>query len=100
MILETEYAEKKRKLDEIARKKLQELKKNQLLVMKHHPDIEYDEDLLLNDENDSILTKDEPTLFGMFFTLHGAYIIASFVLFLGLNYAIDLTEDKLHRKKH
>lgn len=91
-MIETEYAEKKRKLDEINRKRLQELKKNQLLVMKHHPDIEYNEDLLLNDENDSILTQENPTLLGMLFSLHGMYIVASFLLFLGINYALDLSE--------
>lgn len=60
--------------------------------MKHHPDIEYNEDLLLNDENDSILTQENPTLIGMLFSLHGIYIIASFILFLGINYALDLSE--------
>ena len=86
-------------MDEIHRKKLQELKKSLLLVMKHHPDIEYNEDLLLNDENDSILNKEDPTLIGMLFSLHGMYIIASFAVFLGINYALDLTEGGSKRKK-
>lgn len=99
-ILDTEYAEKKRKLDEINRKRLQELKKTQLLVMKHHPDIEYNEDLLLNDENDSILAQENPTLIGMLFSLHGMYIVASFLVFLGINYALDLSESSsLKRRK-
>lgn len=67
--------------------------------MKHHPDIEYNEDLLLNDENDSILTQENPTLIGMLFSLHGIYIIASFLVFLGINYALDLSESNNKRKK-
>ncbi len=98
-IIDTEYAEKKRKLDAINKKKLQELKKNMLIVMKHHPDIEYNEDLLLNDENDTILKRDDPTLIGILFSLHGGYIICSFLIFLGINYALDLTDGSNKKRK-
>ena len=67
--------------------------------MKHHPDVEYDEDLLLNDENDNILTKEDPSIIEMFFSLHGVYIIASFLLFLGLNYSLDFLDGKSKIRK-
>jgi len=67
--------------------------------MKHHPDVEYNEDLLLNDDSDSILTKEDPTLIGMLFSLHGLYIIGSLGLFLVINYSLELFDSKDHKKK-
>jgi heat shock protein HspQ len=87
--IDTDFAEKKKKQDEIQRKKKQELKKHILVQLRHHTDMEYDEDSILNDDNDDILKQEEPSIFSIFFTFHGICIIASFVVFLFLNYLLD-----------
>jgi hypothetical protein len=87
--IDTDYAEKKKKLDELIRKKKQEAKKHILIQLRHHPDLEYDEDKILDDDNDDILNQEEPSIFSIFFTFNGSCIIASFVVFLMLNYLLD-----------
>jgi hypothetical protein len=92
-ILDTEYAEKKKKLDEENRKKLQEVKKKYLIEKKHSPEEVYDEDAALMEDN-SIIVQEEQGLFGIFFTYHGVLILISFGLFLALNYALESAEIK------
>lgn len=98
--MDTEFAEKKRKLDEMNRKRLHEQKKNLLLDLKHHPDLEYDEELLLNDENDQLLNKEDVGIVNVLFSTHGAIIFGSFSLLLLLDYIIDMTDGKKKRKVH
>ena len=81
------------------KKKLYELKKNLLLDMKHHPDIEYDEDLLLNDENDHLLNTEDVGFLNILFSLHGSYIFLSFGAFLIIDYIIDITERGNNKKR-
>jgi hypothetical protein len=87
--IDTDFAEKKRQHDELMRKKLQELKKNVLIQLRHNPDEDFDEEAVLNDETDSFLIKDEPSIIGVFFTFQGVCILVSFAVFLLLNSLID-----------
>ena len=96
---DTEFAEKKRKLDELNKKKLHELKKSLLLDMKHHPDLEYDEELLLNDENDQLLNREDVGFLNVLFSLHGSYILISFCLFLLIDYLLDIMTVGGNKKK-
>ena len=98
-LIDTEFAEKKRKLDEMNKKKLHEMKKSLLLDMKHHPDLEYDEDLLLNDENDHLLNREDTGFLNVLFSLHGSYILISFSLFLTIDYFIDLMDGGNKKRK-
>ena len=88
--IETDYAEKKKKLDELRKKKLQDLKKNLLIKLRHNPDLEFDEEKILNEDNDHLLFKEDPSFFNIFFTFNGMCIIASFLIFLFINYYIDI----------
>lgn len=90
-ILDTEYADKKKKLDEENRKKLQEAKKAYLILKKHDPEEVYDEEAALT-EDDSLIIKDQPSIFNIFFTVHGGYVLFSFIFFLLLSYALDFLE--------
>ena len=92
-IYDTEYSDKKKKLDEENRKKLQEAKKAYLIEKKHNPEEVYDEEAALN-EDDSILIKDEPSIFQIFFTVHGAYVLFSFLFFLVLSSGLDFLESE------
>merc|ERR1711957_551398 len=94
----TEFAEKKKKMDEMNKKKLYELKKSHLLDMKHHPDIEYDEDLLLNDENDHLLNNEDVGFMNVLFSLHGSYIFASFALLLIFDFVTDIGDNSSKKK--
>ena len=88
-IYDTDFAEKKKKLDEENRKKLQEAKKVYLSEKRHHPDEIYDEEAALN-EDDSLIIREEPSIFNIFLTIYGFYITASFTVFLMLTYALDI----------
>ena len=81
------------------KKKLYELKKNLLLDMKHHPDIEYDEDLLLNDENDHLLDTQDVGFLNILFSLHGSYIFMSFAIFMVIDYIIDIADSTGSKKR-
>jgi len=91
---DTDFAERKKKLDEANRKKLQEAKKVILIEKRHHPDEIYDEDAILNQE-DNLLLKDEPGIFNIFFTVYGGYILISLSIFLLLNYILESNERNL-----
>jgi hypothetical protein len=87
--IDTDFAEKKRQHDEMMRKKLQELKRNVLIELRHHADEDFDEDAVLNDESDSLLFKEDPSILSVFFTSQGVCILTSFVVFMVLNYMLD-----------
>ena len=87
-------------MDEMNKKKLYELKKNLLLDMKHHPDIEYDEDLLLNDENDHLLNREDVGFLNVLFSLSGSYIFASFALFMMIDYVCDIGDNSSKKRVH
>lgn len=82
------------------RKKLYELKKNLMLDLKHHPDLEYDEEFLLNDDNDHLLSREDAGVVNVLFSVHGSYIFFSFFVFFIIDYLIDLTEGSKKRKVH
>lgn len=78
---------------------MQQGKKALLIELRHSPDEEYDEDAVLNEDNDSLLMKEDPSMFDILFTLHGAYIILSLGIFLGINYALDVVDQKPRTRK-
>jgi hypothetical protein len=97
-VRDTDFAEKKKKLEEINRKKLQEAKKSLLIEKRHHPDEIYDEDAVLN-EDDNVLLKEEPGILSLFFTVNGMYILLSLAVFLLLNNGLDVFEPRSKRNK-
>jgi hypothetical protein len=97
-INDTEFAEKKKKQEEINKKKLQEAKKHLLIEMRHHPDDIYNEEDILS-MDDSVLFKEGPSLFHIFFTINGAYIIVSFGIMILFNYLIDQVEGQYTSKR-
>jgi hypothetical protein len=80
------------------RKKLQELKRSVLIQLRHNADEDFDEESVLNDDNDSILTKEEPSIVSVFFTFQGVCILFSFGVFLMLNYLLNNLTDSPARK--
>lgn len=98
--LETEYAEKQKKLEELNKKRIQQMKMKSLLIKKHDVDEEFDEALELSTEEDLIVPKKESTIASTLFSKPGAYIIISFLIFLSLYFAIDNIDDKRKRKSH
>jgi hypothetical protein len=78
---------------------LQEGKRKLLLELRHSPDEELDEEAAMNSEDDRIIEKDEPSILSIFFTIQGAYIILSFIVFLAINYALDVMDSKPKGKK-
>ena len=83
---DTDYIEKKKKEEENRKKKLRQLRKEELINLRHDADELYDEEQL-NDENFTI--KKETGFFSIFSTPLGIYIGGSLVLFGILNYLID-----------
>jgi hypothetical protein len=96
-ILDTDFAEKKRKLDEENRKKLQEAKKAYLIEKRHNPEEIYDEDSALY-EDESVFVNEEISMLNIFFTIHGAYILISLGVFLVLNYFLEGLEKNSRSK--
>ena len=83
---DTDYAEKKKKEEENKKKRMKQLKKEELINLRHDADELYDESIL-NDENFTI--KKDTGFFSIFSTPLGIYIGGSLVLFAVLNYLID-----------
>ena len=83
---DTDYSEKKKKDEENKKKKMKELKREELINLRHDADELYDEDLL-RDENFAI--KKDTGFFSIFSSPFGIYIGGSLVLFGILNYLID-----------
>ena len=83
---DTDYLEKKKKDEENKKKKMKQLKKEELINLRHDADELYDEEQL-NDENFTI--KKDTGFFSIFSTPLGIYIGGSLVLFGVLNYLID-----------
>jgi len=82
----------------IIEKKMQEAKKKTLVELKHHPDEVYDEDAALSDDNDHLFIQDDPSIFNIFFTTQGCYILLSLCIFIVLNYALDVSESTPKKK--
>ena len=83
---DTDYAEKKKKDEENRKKKMKQLKREELINLRHDADELYDEEQL-NDENFTI--KKDTGFFSIFSSPLGIYSGGSFVLFGVLNYLID-----------
>ena len=83
---DTDYLEKKKKDEENKKKKMKQLKKEELINLRHDADELYDESIL-SDENFTI--KKDTGFFSIFSTPLGIYIGGSLVLFGVLNYLID-----------
>ena len=83
---DTDYLEKKKKDEENKKKKMKELKREELINLRHDADELYDEELL-SDVNFTI--KKDTSFFSIFSSPFGIYIGGSLVLFGILNYLID-----------
>ena len=83
---DTDFNEKKKKDEENRKKKMKQLKREELINLRHDADELYDEDQL-NDENFAV--KKDTGFFSIFSTPLGIYIGGSLVLFGILNYLID-----------
>lgn len=96
--METEYAERKKKLIEENQKKIQKMKMKSLLVKKHDVDEEFDEEYELSTEEDVILVKYESTIISTLLSPAGTYIVVSFLVFLALYFTLENME-QLHIPK-
>ena len=83
---DTDYTEKRQKDEENRKKKMRQLKREELINLRHDPDVLYDEEQL-NDENFTV--KKDAGFFSIFSSPLGIYIGGSLVLFGILNYLID-----------
>ena len=83
---DTDYIDKKKKDEENRKKKMKQLKREELINLRHDADELYDEEQL-NDENFTI--KKDTGFFSIFSSPLGIYIGGSLVLFGILNYLID-----------
>jgi len=83
---DTDYSEKKRRDEENKKKKLKQMRKEELINLRHDADELYDEEQL-SDENFSI--KKDTGFFSIFSSPLGIYIGGSLVLFGILNFLID-----------
>ena len=86
---ETEYAEKKKKLEELNRKRIQQLKMKSLLLKKHDVDDEFDEQYELSTEDDVVISKHESSIVGTLLSPPGAYILTSLLVFFAMYFMID-----------
>ena len=83
---DTDYYEKMKKEEENKKKRIKQMKKDELIALRHDADELYNEEDL-NDENFTI--KKDTGFFSIFSTPLGIYIGCSLVLFGFLNYLID-----------
>ena len=83
---DTDYIEKMKKEEENKKKRMKQMKKDELIALRHDADELYDEEQL-NDENFTV--KKDTGFFNIFSTPLGIYIGGSLVLFAVLNYLID-----------
>ena len=83
---DTDYIEKMKKEEENKKKRMKQMKKDELIALRHDADELYDEEQL-NDENFTV--KIDTGFFSIFSTPLGIYIGGSLVLFAVLNYLID-----------
>lgn len=96
--METEYSEKKKKLEELNKKRIQQLKMKSLLIKKHDVDEEFDEEAELATEEDIIIVKKERTIIDTLFSFPGIVILSSLVVFFIINNFIDTLEVKKSKK--
>ena len=89
-INDTEFAEKKKKLDEMNNKKLQEARKKLAIDLRHHSDEAFEEETLLSQDAESLRVAEEGGPLSIFATKPGMFIIGSVAVFFALNFIIDL----------
>ena len=83
---DTDYIEKMKREEENKKKRMKQMKKDELIALRHDADELYDEEQL-SDENFTV--KKDTGFFSIFSTPLGIYIGGSLVLFAVLNYLID-----------
>ena len=84
---DTDYSEKQKRNEENRKKKMKQMRREELIALRHDADELYDEEQL----NDDIFTiKKDTGFFSIFSTPLGIYIGGSLVLFAVLNYLIDI----------
>ena len=84
---DTDYNERKQREEENRKKRLKEIRREELIRLRHDADELYDEEKL-NDENFTI--KKDEGFFSIFSSPLGIYIGGSLVLFAVLNFLIDI----------
>jgi len=83
---DTDYIEKKKRDEENTKKKMTQLKKDELINLRHDADEYYDEEQL---KDINLIIKKDTGFFSIFSSPLGIYIGGSLVLFAVLNYLID-----------
>ena len=86
-----------KKLEEIQRKKIQQLKMKSLLLKKHDTEDDFDEDLELSTEQDIVQIKSETTIITTLLSSVGSYILLSIAAFLALYITIDKYERQVKK---
>ena len=89
-IKDTNYAEKKKQIDETNKKKKQEENKKYAVELRHHPDEVFEEETLLNEDIDTLNIVENTNIMSIFNTKPGFGILASVVVFFVFNHGIDL----------
>jgi len=84
---DTDYAEKKKVLDDVKKKKMQTLKQSQLLNKRHSSDEENDD--IADDNSEEMPQNDDVTPLSIFFTINGVYIFTSLLIFAALYRILD-----------
>lgn len=88
----SEYKEKKKRMEQAQKKKIQKLKMKNLLLKKHDIEEEFDEDLELSTEEHIVETKKENTIYTTLLSPIGSIVIGSLFMMIGIWYAIDKVE--------
>lgn len=91
-ISDTDYAIRKKKIDEEMRRRIQEKKKASLIIKKHDVEDEFDEELELSTEDEIVKVKAETSLVLTLFSRSGISILVSLILFVGLYLIVDSSE--------
>ena len=83
--IETDYAEVKKKQEENKRKMLNVEKKKINLDLRHHPDENYDDEILANIDINELKKREERGFLNLLQTKLGMFTVASIVIFFILN---------------
>lgn len=97
---ETEFAERKKRMDEMNKKRIQQLKMKNLLLKKHDVDEDFNEELELSTEEDIVTVKPDSTIMSTILSNSGAYIIFSLALFFILYSVIERATTTKARRTH
>lgn len=86
--------EKKKKLEELQKKRIQKLKMKSLLLKRHDPEEDYDEELELSTEEEVVTLREESTLLSTLASPAGAYVMVSLVILFAINFVLNSLTDE------